>query len=119
MNTATERYKDFIDGLVKMSHHCAAANAVQKGRIPGTDAEASGINELLARLSSRERDVLAKFVGEAYHSGIYDTLEQLEWLRCCKGMAVTVEGNALPLGEYEGLPCDYIGRRSGWGWPDE
>lgn len=31
---------------------------------------------------------MAAFVLDAYGSGIYDTLEQLEWLRCCKDMVM-------------------------------
>ena len=118
MEKGIEIYKNLIDELVKMSRNCADANAVKKGRVPGIDAEKSGINDILSKLSDQERDVLAGFVVEAYHSGIYDTLEQLEWYRCCKEMKISVEGEELPLGKYEGIPCDYVGRRQGWVWPE-
>ena len=119
MEKGAEIYKNLIDELVKMSRSCADARAVKKGRVPGIDAEKMGINEVLNRLDENERDILSKFIVEAYHAGIYDTLEQLEWLRCCKNMVITVEGETLPLGKYEGIPNDYIGRRYGWEWSDD
>lgn len=118
MGKGAEIYKNFIDELVKMSRSCTDARAVKKGRVPGIDAEKMGINEVLNKLDENERDVLSKFIIEAYHAGIYDTLEQLEWLRCCKNMVITVEGETLPLGKYEGIPNDYIGRRSDWEWSE-
>lgn len=102
-----------------MSKSCADARAVKKGKVPGIDAEKTGINELLSKFNDNERDILANFIVKAYHAGIYDTLEKLEWLRCSKNMIITVEGETLPLDKYEGIPNDYIGRRSDWEWPDE
>lgn len=119
MDKGTEIYKGMIDELAKMSKNCADARAVKKGKVPGIDADKMGINELLSKLDERERDILAKFIEETYQSGIYDTLEHLEWLRCCKNMIITIEGETLPLEKYEGISNDYIGRRSGWEWSDE
>ena len=119
MEKGAEIYKNLIDELVKMSRSCADARTVKKGSVPGIDAEKRGINDVLIKLDENERDILSKFIIEAYHAGIYDTLEQFEWLRSCKNMVITVEGEALPLGKYEGIPNDYIGRRSGWEWPDK
>ena len=119
MDKGIELYKSLIDELAKMSKSCADERACKKGKIPGIDAEKLGINEVLSKLTENERDILSKFIVEVYHSGIFDTLEHLEWLRCCKNMVITVEGEPLPLEKYEGIPNDYIGRRSGWDWPDE
>ncbi len=119
MNKGLEIYRNIIDELVKMSRSCADANAVKKGNIQGIDAEVTGANDILNRLSDRERDILAGFILDVYHAGIYDTLEQLEWLRCCKDMVITVEGEVLPMGKYEGIACDYIGRRADWVWPED
>ena len=117
MEKGRELYKTLIDELVKMSRRCADANNVKKGSVRGIAAE-SGINDVLAKLDEKDREILAAFVLDAYGSGIYDTLEQLEWLRCCKDMVITVEGEELPTGKFEGIPCDYIGRRDGWEWPE-
>lgn len=43
----------------------------------------------------------------------------MEWLRECKDMVITVEGEVLPAGKYEGIPFDYIGRRENWEWPED
>lgn len=119
MDKATEMYKEIIDRLVNMSKDCADARGVKKGKIPGVDAEKMVINDILKKLDDSERDILAELIIDAYHSGIYDTLEELEWLRCCKSMEITVEGEKLPLDKFEGMPNDYIGRRTDWEWPEE
>ncbi|MCD7995274.1 MAG: hypothetical protein LUK37_27235 [Clostridia bacterium] len=119
MGRGTEIYKDLIDELAKMSKSCANATAIKKGMVPGIAAKESGINELLNKLNEHEREILAKFIVESYHDGIYDTLEKLEWLRCCKNMVITIEEETLPLGKFEGIPNDYIGRCSDWIWPDK
>ena len=120
LRNGIELYKKFIDELVEMSRSCADSNAVKTGKIPGIDAANKEINKILKKLNQKERNILSEFILDTYNSGIYDTLEQLEWLRCCKDMVITVEGENLPLGKYEGISCDYIGRRSGkWEWPDD
>lgn len=119
MDNGAEIYKGIIDGLVEMSKSCVDATAVRNGKVSGVDAAKSGINEVLYKLNKQELNVLADFILETYHAGIYDTLEQLEWLSCCKDMVITVEGQTLPLDKYEGIPNDYIGRCSDWEWPDE
>jgi hypothetical protein len=118
-NIDYEMYKEIIDELANMSKDCADARGVKKGKLPGTDAEQMGMNDILKKLNDTERDILAELIIDVYHSGIYDTLEKLEWLRCCKNMELTVEGEKLPLDKYEGIPNDYIGRRSDWEWPEE
>ena len=118
MSKGSEIYKNLIDELVKMSRSCVAANRIIKGEVKGVETE-TGINDVLDKLDEKEREILAQYVLNAYHSGIYDTLEQLEWLRVCKNMVITVEGEILPTGEYEGIPCDYIGRREDWEWPED
>ncbi|WP_312431041.1 DUF6547 family protein [Lacrimispora sp.] len=118
MNKGLELYKALIDKLVQMSRSCAAANSIIKGKVHGTEAE-TGINDVLFKLNEKEKTILAKYVLNTYHSGIYDTLEQLEWLRECKAMVITVDGEILPTGKYEGMPCDYIGHHENWEWPKD
>ena len=112
-------YKKLIDDLATMSQHCVDSNCVKKGKVPGIDAKIMGINDVLNKLSQSDRDILSQYVLETYHSGIYDTLEHLEWLRCCKDMVMTIDSEELPLGQFEGIGNDYIGRRNVWNWPDE
>ena len=119
MSKGSEIYKALIDDLVKMSRSCVSANRVIKGKVPGAVAAETGINDVLAKLDDKDKTILAQYVLDAYHCGIYDTLEQLEWLRECKDMVITVEGEVLPAGKYEGIPNDYIGRRDDWEWPED
>lgn len=118
MNKGSESYKALIDKLAKMSHSCVSANCIMQGEVRGCRAE-TGINDILSKLDEKEKNILAEYVLSAYHSGIFDTLEQLEWLRVCKDMVITVEGEILPTGNYEGISCDYIGRCQGWEWPED
>ena len=118
MGKGARIYKDFIDRLVKLSRKCASETAVKRGYLPWNDWYAPAVNEILSKLDQREREALGAFVLDAYHAGIHDTLADLEWMRCCKGMTITAEGETLPIGEYEGMHCDYVGRREDWEWPD-
>lgn len=94
MDKATKMYKEIIDELASMSKDCADARSVKKGKLPGTGAEQTGMNDVLKKLSDSERDILAELIINVYHSGIYDTLERLEWLRCCKNMEIIVEAKS-------------------------
>ena len=120
MDKGAEIYKKFIDDLVEMSRSCVDSNLVKKGKVTENDETNKEMNKILKKLNQKERDILSEFILDTYNSGIYDTLEQLEWLRVCKDMVITVEGENLPLGKYEGISCDYIGRQSGdWEWPKD
>lgn len=44
---------------------------------------------------------------------------KLVFMNAFKNMEIIVEGEKLPLDKYEGIPNDYIGRRSDWEWPEE
>ena len=117
MEKGVELNKELIDGLVKISGSCVNAAKVEGGLVKGT-AEDAGINQILGKLSEEERKVLAQYISKTYQSGIYDMLVQLEWLRECRGMKISMEGEELPLGQFEGIPCDYIGRCGDWEWPE-
>ena len=112
-------YKEFIDKLVEMSRQCPQERALKKGCIPWMEESAPILNGILEKLNQRERDALGDLALDAYHSAIHDTLALLEWMRCCKDMTITADGEILPIGGYEGMHCDYIGRRDDWQWPDE
>lgn len=44
---------------------------------------------------------------------------KLVFMNAFKNVEIIVEGEKLPLDKYEGIPNDYIGRRSDWEWPEE
>lgn len=117
MNRGLVLYKEFIDHMVDMSSSCADANCIIEGKIPGVGNEEK--NALLSRLSESERQILADIVLETRYSAIYDVLDYLEWLQCCKEMTISIDGETLVSNEFEGFSCDYIGRKSDeWDWPE-
>ena len=117
MDKGIKLYKELMDELVRISVSCTDAANVERGAV--RDAADGAVSGILAKLSEDERKTLAKYVLGTYQSGIYDVLVHLEWLRECRGMKIFLEGEELPTGQYEGLPCDFIGRCKGWEWPDE
>lgn len=68
------------------------------------------INELLARLSVADRDVVARMLARAFEGGVFETLKMLE----SHSVAPFEDG-------YEGGPYhDFVGRLAGdWDWPDD
>lgn len=110
-------YKEFIDHLVDLSRHCVDTDRIMKGKFPGVGNEDK--NALLSRLSESERQVLADIVLNTHVCAIYDVLDHLEWLSCCRRMTISIEGEALISDRFEGFSCDYVGRRSDdWDWPE-
>lgn len=110
MSKGLELYNKFIDKLAEMSKGCVDADNVKKGNVPGIDAQKTGINDVLSKLTDDDREKLSAFVSDVYSSGIFDVLDYLEWLRCCKNMEMKIENETLPMGEYEGIQNDYIAR---------
>ena len=118
MVTANEQYKKMIDNLVDMTRNNVSSRWLL-ARAVNEDENTFGINRLLAKLSDEECQLLANYVESSYLDGVFTTLHQLEWLRCCEGLEMTTKAGTIPIGEYEGLPNDYIGRYNDWEWPDE
>ena len=89
-----------------------------EGEAKGTGEHITRLNALFAKLTQEERETLAQFASDAYMSGIYDTLCDLEWYIDCKDMKITVGGEELPMTKFEGTGNDFIGRRDGWEWTE-
>ena len=71
-------------------------------------AEHRSANELLAKLTDPEREVLANLLHSEFVAGVFETLKTLEVHR----LAPFESG-------YEGEPAqDFIGRLNGWSWPE-
>lgn len=116
MDKGTKLYQNLIDELVKMSCECVDANNVKKGSVPYSDSKE--INAVLQKLSDTDREILSKFILEAYSSAIFDVLDLLEWYASCKDMKISIEGETLPTDKFEGMQNDFIGRRDGWEWTE-
>jgi hypothetical protein len=111
-----ERYRTVIDRLV---HECGeqgqvGANRVRSG-LWNRNAESAGledqvqVNQLVARLSDFDRQLLAQVLSEEFVGGVFQTLVALYEL------GVEPFDRA-----YEGSPFnDFIGRLNDWEWPAE
>ncbi|MFD3404582.1 DUF6547 family protein [Kribbella sp. NPDC058693] len=69
----------------------------------------SAVNQLLRRLTSAEREVLAQMLAQEFVGGVHETLVVLH------------EAQVEPLQDgYEGTPFhDFVGRLDDWPWPSE
>lgn len=110
MDRGTEIYKKLIDEFVEMSKSCIDANKIRNRE---TD---NRMNDILLKLSLEYRNILADYINEAYSDGIFDVLDLLEWYACCRNMKITIDGETLPTGKFEGIQNDFIGRCNGWQW---
>lgn len=45
-------------------------------------------------------------------------MDNLEWLRECREMEMKIDNEVLPMGKFEGIQNDYVGRKSGWQWTE-
>ena len=119
MEDSEKLYKEMIDDLVTITKDNIFSRAINAGYVRESDEKLLGINKVLEKLSVQERQLLANYAQDTYLAGVFDTLHRFEWLRLCKSLVMTTEAGALPIGAYEGLPNDYIGRYYNWEWPDE
>lgn len=116
MDKGTQIYQELMDGIVKMSKHCAEAGWARNGEAKGLPEKSEKLNAIFAKLTAEEREVLAEFALGAYAGGIYDVLCELEWYIDCRSMTISVDGELLPTTAFEGLGNDFIGRCDGWEW---
>jgi hypothetical protein len=111
-------YRNVIDALVRGCRESQGQVGAERARrglwnpnvnetAPGEEHEA---NLLLTRLTSDEREVIARMLAGEVETGVFETLKALEQ-------------HKIPPFEdgYEGSPChDFIGRLSGdWDWPED
>jgi hypothetical protein len=108
-------YRALIDRLVTSSRDGQgqiAARWVREGAwrseafdesMPDKDA----VNRMLGRLTTADRETVAKMLSEAFVSGIHETLVEIH----AAGVKPLDHG-------YEGSPFnDFMGRLAGWRWP--
>ena len=104
-------YKSFIDGLV------ARKNCVDAKRILGkgypNNKENQAYNELLASLTTEQKEVLAMLVQKARLGGIHDTLAYMNEMMDCDGLVLSQNGETFPYDEFESMHYDFICRCEG------
>lgn len=116
MEPAVKLYQEFIDCFANCSHVERIGIWVRERGWPDLP-ENKPINDLLAKLSDEEKDVLVKMLQHERNGGIHDALVQinervdLNELRIVEGgveMAVEPYGNPMHF--------DYVCRREGDDW---
>jgi hypothetical protein len=108
-------YRALIDELVRacregqgqIGAHRAKAGIWNANATPDLFPDQFAMNELLSRLSERDRAVLAGMLEQQFVNGVHSTLVALH------------EAEIPPFDEaYEGTPFhDFVGRLAGWEWP--
>lgn len=108
-------YRDIIDRMVERAQGQDLGVVGQRVRnglwnrnaTPEEMPEQWAMNDLLARLSSEDREVLLGMLINEYVGGMHDTL------------AILHDAEVPPFEDaYEGTPYhDFVGRLAGWEWP--
>ena len=107
-------YKSFIDGLVARKNGGDAKRILGKGY--PNNKENQAYNELLASLTTEQKEVLAMLVQKARLDGIHDTLAYMNELMDCDGLVLSKNGESFPYDEFESMHYDFICRCEGDEW---
>ena len=109
-------YRDLIDALVRackegqgqIGAERARAGLWNQNATPDLIPDQYEINQMLKRMSSADRKILAGMLAHQVEAGVFETLKVLE------------EFEIDPFKDgYEGSPYhDFIGRLSDWKWPE-
>jgi hypothetical protein len=111
-----KRYRDIIDELVQVCHDGQGQIGARRVRdgLWNQNADVDflpdryEINLLLARMSAKDREILARMLAHEVVTGVFETLKMLEQFQ----VPPFTDG-------YEGSPFhDFIGRLNGWEWPE-
>jgi hypothetical protein len=81
------------------------------------DEEAA--NALVRSLTDAQRRILGRMLHDERTGAIHDVLAVLTWWILTRGVGLTFQGEPTPVElSGQGLHGDYIGRLSGWEWPE-
>lgn len=116
MGTTEDRnYRSIIDRLVEECREGQGQIGPSRARAGTWNASATEkqlheqheVNLLLARLSSTDREIIARLLQEEFQSGVHAVLVALHEAGCAPFDCA-----------YEGTPFhDFVGRLQGWSWP--
>lgn len=110
-----QAYREMIDELVQVCKDGQGQIGARRARAGVWNVNATSdsipdqhaINLLLKRLSSEDREIIARMLAQEVVTGVFETLKVLEKFR----IEPFKEG-------YEGGPYhDFIGRLDDWSWP--
>jgi hypothetical protein len=118
MRLALERYRDFVDAIVRRREGVLALWIREKGwpKLPVND----GLNAFLQSLTSEEKNILVRIAREARDSGIHDVLAVIQEGMDLHKLRIVVDDVTLPNSPYgTELFWDWTARANGAPWPHE
>ena len=118
-------YKQLVDALVAETRAPVVARWIREWGPPVPTAYVTPpeFDAKMALFTAEQRSVMAELVAEAFASGMFYAIRDIEE-RCQLHAVVGVPGNTslapLPIEPFDNtLFQDFVGRRDGWDWPDE
>lgn len=110
-------YRQIIDQLVAGSESLEARLVRTEG-VLSKAPEQQAANQFVARLNSQDRATLAAILTNERQSAIHDVLATLSWWIDCREVALTYQGDPMPVDvSGQGMHGDYVGRLTDWPWP--
>ena len=116
MGKELDFYKNFIDGLVERKDSMTA-QWVKEGKFPKIN-ENSAQNDLIAALTTEQKEVLAQMLQEEHIAGIHDTLAYINEMMDPDRLELHQEGKVYPNDYFESMHYDFISRCDGDEWPE-
>lgn len=118
-------YKQLVDTLVAETREPVESRWIREWgtSAPKTYVTPPEFDAKMALFTPDQRVVMAAVVAEAFASGMFYAIRDIEE-RCQLHAVVGVPGNTslvpLPIEPFDNtLFQDFVGRRDGWDWPDE
>ncbi len=111
-----EKYRSFVDGLVKRREGVLPNWIRENGWPPFPENEQ--INALLSRLTPDEKEIVARIAREAREGGIHDSLVFLQEQMDLSNLRLVMDGAELPVSPFgTGIFWDWVARSDGAPWP--
>jgi hypothetical protein len=110
------KYQEFIDGLVL--RRAGVLPQWIRGNGWPVLPENEQVNALLAKLTSEEKEIVARIAREARDGGIHDTLAYMQESMDSKNLRLSMDGVELPVSPYDtSIFWDWVARVDGAAWP--
>lgn len=117
--TPREAYQAIIDELATTVRGGAGDLVATEGIYSRAPAHKK-FNQFLKSLSAEERTLVADMLRSERDGAIHDVLAALTWWLSCRDVGLTFRSKPMPFElSGEGLHGDFVGRCTGWEWPDD
>ena len=118
MNEQLEFYQQFIDAMVRNSKREVTKAWITTDGYPKLE-DNEEVNQLLAKLSAREKQVIAQLVQDGANGAIHDALVYLQEETDLAELKISKDGVNIAVEPYgTTMYYDFVCRREGDEWPD-